>query len=363
MLDTLLARISRALWSDGSASALPMLDGALKPNHRLDDATVCGEPLPGCDDLVALADGSLCVSAGERLWRLSGQALAQREPLVECPGVVGALAAAGQTVYAALESGPLLRIEHGRISARLETVGGRALRGATALAMLPDGRLAIAEGSAANAPPDWARDLLERRAEGRILVASADLSSAAVLAEGLAWPAGLCVQDDALWFSEAWRHRVCALPLGGGVAHPVLDRLPGYPGRLSRDAGRSEVWLAVFALRTQLLEFVLREHAYRREMLATIDPRYWIAPTLSTQGHYLEPLQGGTIKKLGIVKPWAPPRSYGLVLRLSVQGEVLDSLHSRVGGVHHGITAVVPRGDRLVAISKGSGRVLEAQRS
>jgi hypothetical protein len=112
-------------------------------------------------------------------------------------------------------------------------------------------------------------------------------------------------------------------------------------------------------VRTQLLEFVLREHVYRKAMLETVDPRYWIAPSLRATGHYLEPLQGGAIKKLGIVKPWAPPRSYGLVVRLSPSGEIVDSLHSRAGGLHHGITAAVRVGDRLIAVSKGSGRVLD----
>ena len=40
----------------------------------------------------------------------------------------------------------------------------------------------------------------------------------------------------------------------------MLDELPGYPARLSpaQDGG---FWLAVFAGRTQLIEFVLREPA------------------------------------------------------------------------------------------------------
>ncbi len=364
MFDALLSRLKEALWPGSEAIALPTMDGALKPNRRLDEATPLGDVLPGCDDLIELQDGSLIVSAGHRLWQLSGAAYAQRTPWAdECAGLLGplgALTAAGDTVYAALTSGSVLRLEHGRITARLESLDGSALRGVTALAVLPDGRVAIAEGSATNPPADWARDLLERRAEGRIVIANADLSAASVLLRDLAWPAGLHVQDDALWFSEAWRHRVQAIPLAGGAPRPVLQNLPGYPGRFAPDAA-GDVWLAVFALRTQLLEFVLREHAYRAEMLAAIDPRYWIAPALGTAGHYLEPLQGGAIKKLGIVKPWAPPRSYGLVLRLSAQGEILDSLHSRAGGVHHGITAVRRRGDALIALSKGSGRVLQAK--
>ncbi|MGH8519212.1 MAG: hypothetical protein ACREUE_17315, partial [Panacagrimonas sp.] len=241
----------------------------------------------------------------------------------------------------------------------LDTVDGRALRCVTAIAVLPDGRVAIAEGSAVNPAGAWSRDLLERRASGRIVLAAPDLGSATTIATNLAWPSGLLPRSDGtLWFSEAWRHRLRSIGLaGGGTAATVLDNLPGYPGRLSSEAS-GEVWLACFALRTQLIEFVLRERGYCEQMLATVDPRYWIAPSLRATGHYLEPLQGGAIKKLGIVKPWAPPRSYGLVLHLSAEGTIRDSLHSRAGGEHHGITAVRRQADRVIAVSRGSGRLL-----
>ncbi|HKY92157.1 MAG TPA: hypothetical protein VJM11_14005, partial [Nevskiaceae bacterium] len=180
----------------------------------------------------------------------------------------------------------------------------------------------------------------------------------------LAWPSGLRVSADgrSLWISESWRHRLLRLSLEGDAAPmPLAGPFPGYPARLGSDPGGG-AWLALFALRTQLVEFVLRERAYCDAMLASVDPRYWIAPSLRALGHYLEPLQGGGIKKLGLVKPWAPPRSYGLVIRLSPDGESLASLHSRAGGRHHGITAVQVRGDRLVIASKGHGLLLGLDR-
>jgi hypothetical protein len=355
MLDTLFSRIKETLFPGSEAVAVPMMDGASKPNRRLDEAAVIGEELPGCDDVVALADGAVLVSAGHHILRLS-----DRSVWCKCPGTVGALAVApDDAIYAAIAGAGVLRIVQGVISARLEQVDGQPLRCVTALAVLGDGRVAIAEGSSVNALEDWARDLLEHRAHGRVVVANADLSSASTLASNLAWPDGVLARGDALWISEAWRHRVLSQPLGGGSSSEVLHNLPGYPARMSADPDGG-AWLTLVAVRTQMLEFVLREHAYRKEMLATIDPRYWIAPSLRATGHYLEPLQGGAIKKLGIVKPWAPPRSYGLVVRLNASGEIVDSLHSRAGGVHHGITAALRRGDRLIAVSKGAGRVLDA---
>jgi len=41
-------------------------------------------------------------------------------------------------------------------------------------------------------------------------------------------------------------------------------------------------------------------------MIATIAPDYWIAPAFSGGSNCLEPMQIGSVKALGIQKPWAP---------------------------------------------------------
>jgi hypothetical protein len=140
----------------------------------------------------------------------------------------------------------------------------------------------------------------------------------------------------------------------------VLEHLPVYPSRLS-PAASGGFWLTAFAARTQLVEFVLRENAYRRRMMAEIDPEYWIAPKLKSGQSFLEPMQGAHIKTMGVVKPWAPPRSYGLVIRLDAAGVPLYALHSRVDGVNHGVVAVVEMNGALFAIAKGPGRLLRIQ--
>ncbi|HKY92219.1 MAG TPA: hypothetical protein VJM11_14315, partial [Nevskiaceae bacterium] len=155
MLDRLLGL------DDGDA--IPMMDGVLRPNQRLDDATPIGERVPECDDVAVCADGAVLVSSGTRILRLAGEGLRERTILAECPGAVGPLALDGPAVFAGVSGHGIVRIEGGVTVARLENVAGQPLRCPTALARLPDGRLAIAEGSAHNAPEAWCRDLLERR--------------------------------------------------------------------------------------------------------------------------------------------------------------------------------------------------------
>jgi hypothetical protein len=47
--------------------------------------------------------------------------------------------------------------------------------------------------------------------------------------------------------------------------------------------------------------------------------------------------------------------------RLGADGEVVEALHSRVGGKNHGITAAIETKQGLVIVSQGSGCVLLQQ--
>jgi hypothetical protein len=69
-------------------------------------------------------------------------------------------------------------------------------------------------------------------------------------------------------------------------------------------------------------------------------------------------MQGAHLKMMGIVKPWAPPRSYGLVIRLTEEGLIRYSLHSRFDGKHHGIVAAVECAGQLYLLSQGRRRLL-----
>jgi hypothetical protein len=114
----------------------------------------------------------------------------------------------------------------------------------------------------------------------------------------------------------------------------------------------------MFAPRTYLVEFVLREDGYRRAMMADIAEDEWIRPALRTTNAVREPLQLGRARHLGEVKPWAPSRSYGLVAEMSPDGHFHRSYHSRANGDRHGTTAVVLIGDELAVVSAGAELLL-----
>ena len=176
----------------------------------------------------------------------------------------------------------------------------------------------------------------------------------------IAGPNGLLLHDGRIAVSEAWRHRLLDFPTRErGAPRVLLDDLPGYPGRLS-SAPDGGAWLAVFAPRTQLVEFVLREDRYRHWMMQTIEPAHWIAPTLRAGRSYKEPMQGGAVKTLGIFKPWAPSRSYGLAVRLDGDFIPTTSLHSRADGKRHGVTSCLEIRGELIAACKGDDALVSA---
>jgi hypothetical protein len=161
--------------------------------------------------------------------------------------------------------------------------------------------------------------------------------------------------------SESWRHRLIHIE-PGGRREIVLDKLPGYPARMA-PASNGGVWLSIFAPRNRLVEFMLQEKHYRRDMMAEVPREYWIAPALASRRSFLEPLQCGGIKTMGVHKPWAPSRSCGMVVRLDDTMAPLFSLHIRANGVRHGTCSAIEHDGRLIVAAKGGDCLLSLDAS
>lgn len=347
-----LTRALENLFGRGDAAVtVPPLDGALRPNRVLDEAG-SRMALEGADCLAARG-GTLFASATDSLFALGSDGTwDQRSSYLE---TIAGLCPVGEDGLAiALADGRIL-IDGGRFDSR----SYRAGEGTTCItALAADGsKLYVANGSATNAADDWQRDLLERNASGSVWCI--DLAGGAVtrIADGLAWPAGLVVDGNGLVVSEAWKHRLVRIdpsrPGGNAVLH--VD-LPGYPGRI----GPTEdgYWLAMFAPRSQLVEFVLREDAYRKRMMAEVPQQYWIAPKLRSGRSFYESLQGGGVKQLGMLKPWAPTMSAGLCVKLDRAFQPRFSLQSRADGRTHGVTCVAEHEGQVFVAARGDGVIV-----
>ena len=354
MISALTEWKDRLLGRGDASITVPVFDGALKSNNLLEEAALFAA-LDAPEDLAT--DGrSLFVADGKTVLRYDAAGTGATEVRrFERP--VSALACLPDGGLAVALDGRELRIVGGAHDGkRWDAAAGKALNAVNAISAAADGRLILTDGSREHPVAHWKHDLMGLGRSGRLLELNPADGSARELASGLGFAFGACAVGDAVWASESWRHRVVAFADGKG-GQPVTDSLPGYPSRIAPAQGGG-YWLTCFTLRTQLVEFVLREHGYRKRMLAEIEPQYWIAPALNSGNTFLEPMQGAQLKMMGIVKPWAPPRSYGLVIRLTAEGRVHYSLHSRFDGKHHGVVAAVEcRGD-LYVLAKGCRRVL-----
>jgi hypothetical protein len=323
---------------------VPPMDGAFRPNDRLDAAEVALE-LPAPDALAVTSRG-LLVSSGARLVNLDkpGDALDYGAEITALTGLPDGGAAA------ALADGRIVFTDGRAIAAHPD------IRCITALAPAADGGLLVANGSASFSPAEWTRDLMAARPTGSLWRLDPATGRASQLAGGLAYPNGLVDEGGGVVVSESWRSALTRISPGGGRPQIVLDNLPAYPGRLSR-APDGAVWLALFAPRRQLVEFVLKERGFRERMIREIEPDAWVAPSLRSGRSPLEPIQQGGVRQLAVLKPWSPSRSWGMIARLDAAYRPMASYHSRANGRRHGVTSCLAHQGRIVFTAKGDGVV------
>jgi hypothetical protein len=346
-----LTRVFDNVFGRGEAAVtVPPLDGALRPNRELDEATA-RFPLADVDSLAVVA-GEFIAAAGKATWTLEQGAWRKRE---EYGAEIACIAPIGTDGLAvALVTGDIL-CRGGKFDGR-RYEAGKDVKCITALAATGTD-LYVANGSASNAPDGWQRDLLERNASGSILQIDLGSGRATRLAGGLAWPAGLALDGGKLVVSEAWKHRLVRIdPSAPARSETLYADLPGYPGRLA--PAPDGYWLAVFAPRSQLVEFVLREPGYRKRMMAEVPQPFWVAPRLRSGRSFYETLQGGGVKHLGMLKPWAPTMSAGLCVKLDRAFQPRFSLQSRADGATHGVTAAAEHQGQVFVAAHGDGVVV-----
>lgn len=335
---------------DEDGARVPAMDGVFKPNALLDGARRL-LALPGVDDL-AVSGEVLLATSGDTLHRID-PVTGTAEAVRRFDGQLTMVAAApGTTIAVGIEGHGVMV---GTLAGAWTTLDLPSPdRGCVVDGVFRDeDELILAIGSTVHRRSDWKRDLMSHGASGRVLSCRLPDGPPQVLADELAFPHGVAVAGGRLVVAESWRHRLVGLP--GGTR--LLEDLPAYPARLA-PAGDGGLWLALFAPRRQLTEFVLREDDYRHAMMATIPQEAWIGPDFGDGGGLTEPLQSGSVRQMGIMKPWAPSRSYGLVVRLDRDLQPVATFHSRADGGVHGITAVAELGGRLFAASRGAGVIV-----
>ncbi len=338
MISWVRSRIDTFLGQGDAAVTVPPMDGALSPNTRLDRAALVAR-MDSPDD-IAQGDATY-VSSGNTVYRLAPDGTP--EPFHHFAETITCLAARGDRL-AVGQADTIILLHEG-----CETIV--SVPCPTALAFNGDTLIAT-QGSSRNAPHQWKHDLMQRGSTGAVWQIAPN-AAPKPLATGLAWPNGIAITPIGIVISESWHHRLIRL----GTAQPVLSDLPGYPARLA--PARDGWWLALFAPRGQLVEFVLRERRYCTRMMAEIDPDNWLAPAIAPPKSFLEPMMGGALRSHGFAKPWAPSNSYGLLVCLDAHFRPIRSFHSRADGTRHGITAALDLGSHVLVASHGGNALLK----
>jgi hypothetical protein len=353
-IGAVIALVRRALdaWRGSASSSVtvPSMDGALRPNQAIEEARL----------LLTIAKPDNLTRDGTKVMFSTGPTLMALDPgggspseVETFPQPISCLAAQGGCLAVGLDGGQVLIRGGPHDGAALSHVAGRAIVCPTAVAFADPHTLLLCAGSQLTAPADWRHDLMARNATGSVWRVNLVDGSAACLADRLAYPDGIGLQPNGdLIVSESWQNQLLRLRANASP-EVALGDLPGYPARLAPAANGEGFWLAIFAPRSQLIEFVLREDDFRADMMRECAPDHWVAPSLRAPQSFLEPLQGGALKQLGTLKPWAPTRSYGLLVRLDAALRATESFHSRADGTRHGVTSCIDVGGSLLATSKG----------
>ena len=346
----MIKMINKYLGRGEFSITVPPMDGALMPNELLEET----EKLLIVDapDCLAIMNGVPVVSSRSKVLKVDkgGELVAQFDAEISC--------------MAELQDGGLaVGLIDGRITLLNGPNDGKVIKpneGArcpTAMHADSDNCLFVTHGSSTNNYNGWKKDLMEKNSSGSLWRVEIATGNQTKICGDLAFPYGIYSDGKTFIVAESWRSRLLGIFLDGSKPpEEMLGHLPGYVSRMAPAQGGG-IWLTVFAPRSQLIEFVLREKRYRKLMMENIDPDFWLAPTLRSNKSLYEPSQAGGVKQLGIMKPWSPARSYGLVIRLDSNFQPVTSLHSRADGSRHGITSCVEHNGRLLMAVKGDGLV------
>ena len=224
-----------------AAVTFPPMDGALRPNQRLEEAHVVMEAR--APDNLILHHGEVLFSSGRDLRKLETGAVVRSfdRPIACLAAAVDGRLAVGLT------GAEVVVIEPDGTVAPLPATQTSC---ATALAFLGNS-LIICRGSARYAADQWKRDLMEsgiaRHGSGSVVLFPRD-GVPRLVADQLRWPFGVLPVGDRIVISESWAHRLVLLDPHGSVRpQPVLLDLPGYPARLARHIGRHGLALSLCA--------------------------------------------------------------------------------------------------------------------
>jgi sugar lactone lactonase YvrE len=313
------------------------LQGPLAPDNSLRETDFLGEDrLPGPEDVDLDSRGRIyCGLADGTIRRLGGVGGDEAIELFATTGgrPLGLDFDAGGTLWVADGSRGLLSVDpHGEVSVRATSADGVAFGLTDDVDVAGDGKVYFSDASWRFGAGQILWDALEARPHGRLLEHDPASRQTRVLLGDLYFANGVAVSRDGSFVlvAETFRYRVRRYWLRGpnaGSDEMFLDNLPGFPDGISGN-GRGTFWLALYALRSDLLDRWAHPRPWLKRLLARLP----------------ESLLGGS-------------SPYGLVIALDEDGRIVRSLHDPGGEKVRFVTSAEERGEHLYLGSVEGGVV------
>ncbi|MDP7025454.1 MAG: SMP-30/gluconolactonase/LRE family protein [Candidatus Marinimicrobia bacterium] len=302
----------------------PKMEGALRENSALNSVKLLAKgKLNGPEDIAVDSDGTIYTGLEDgRIVKISSEG--DVKSFAETGGRPLGLqwGPRGDLIVADGGRGLLSVNPKGEVTVlvpRAETV---PLEMADDLDVSSSGLIYFSDATGPEVEMDYYQDLMIHRPYGRLLRFDYYTDELEVLLTGLYFANGVALSpdEDYVLVSEMSEYRITRLWLKGprkGKSEVFADNLPGFPDGISGD-GNGNYWVAL------------------------VSPRMWFVDNIVLPNLWLR-------KLLMHFPKWTrlSGSSYGLIIQLNSEGEIVESLHDPSGKSLSGITNVVERDGKL----------------
>lgn len=302
----------------------PKMEGALRENSALRGVRLLAKgKLEGPEDVAVDRDGNVFTGLEDgKIVKISPEG--DVETFAETDGRPLGLqwGPRGDLIVADAVRGLLRVNSKGEVSvlvARAQTV---PLEMADDLDVSRDGMIYFSDATGPEVDMDYYQDFLLHRPLGRLLRFDYYTDELKVLLTDLYFANGVALapEENFVLVCETSDYRITRLWLKGpkaGERDIFADNLPGFPDGISGD-GKGNYWVALASKRLWFIDNILLPNLWLRKLLL----------------HF---------------PAWArlSGSSYGLIIQLNSEGEVIESLHDPTGNTLQGITNVVEQGGKL----------------
>jgi ribose transport system permease protein len=297
-------------------------------NNRLSSAQAIGlDQVEGPEDVIVDSQGRVyCGNRQGWILRFSGENLEKRDVLARIGGHTLGLAfdrdenilvcVGGMGVYLVTQDGEKRKLTDETNRSWLQLRDDSRLRMADDLDVAPDGRVFFSEATTRFDMADWILDGVEGRPNGRLLCYDPSSDTTRTVLRNLVFPNGVCVCHDgqSLLIAQTWLCRILRYWFDGpdkGKVEIFADNFPGYLDNINR-ASDGSYWVALNGMRSPAYDLAMRMPNFRRRMMKQIPRDEWLYPSMN----------------------------HGCVVKVSEQGDVVETLWDPGGNAHASITSM-----------------------